>query len=196
MFDLSFSFLVLVFLFPLFFLIGLLIFLSSPGKVIFSQERIGKQGKLFKCYKFRTMHPNAEEKLEEILNNNFSLKAEWNQKQKLQDDPRVFLLGKWLRKSSLDELPQFWNVIKGDLSVVGPRPYIVSQASELGTFAHKILSMRPGITGLWQTSGRNRTTFKERIELDARYVELRSFKLDLYLILKTIPLLFFSKDAY
>jgi len=141
------------------------------------------------------MYLDAEENLETLLKENPLLKKEWNQHQKLRDDPRIFPLGKFLRKTSLDEFPQFWNVIKGDLSIVGPRPYMTNQKNELGHYGYKILSIRPGITGLWQTSGRSRTTFKERVLLDAKYVDMQSFLFDIWLILRTIPLVLFSKDA-
>ncbi|NGX55443.1 MAG: UDP-glucose:undecaprenyl-phosphate glucose-1-phosphate transferase [Chlamydiae bacterium] len=195
-FDILFSLFALISLLPLFLLIAIGILFSSPGSVIFTQRRLGQGGKTFKCLKFRTMYFNAEKRLDEILQNNPKLRDEWREKQKLRVDPRVFSFGKFLRKTSLDELPQFWNVLKGDLSVVGPRPYMINQRSELGPHAYKILSIRPGITGLWQTSGRNDKTFHERIILDAKYVEKSSFWLDLQLIVKTLPVVFSSKDAF
>ena len=195
-FDLAFSSCALVALAPLFFMIALTILICSPGNVMYTQIRLGRGGKPFKCYKFRTMHLDADRRLKEILQKNPLLRAEWEKKQKLKIDPRVFSFGRLLRKTSLDELPQFWNVFKGDLSVVGPRPYMVKQRKELGSLGYKILSVRPGITGLWQTSGRSNTTFYERIALDAQYVDERTFGYDLKLILKTIPEIIFSKNAY
>ena len=195
-FDILFSLFALISLLPLFLLITIGILFSSPGSVIFTQRRLGQGGKTFKCLKFRTMYCNAEKRLDEILQNNPRLRDEWREKQKLRVDPRAFSLGKFLRKTSLDELPQFWNVLKGDLSVVGPRPYMINERSELGPHDYKILSIRPGITGLWQTSGRNDKTFHERIILDAKYVEKSSFWLDLQLIVKTLPVVFSSKDAF
>lgn len=195
LFDVFFSASALIVLLPLFILIVLLIRFSSPGRAFFSQERLGARGKTFKCYKFRTMHVNAEEHLNEILQAHPELKREWDEKQKLKCDPRIFSFGKFLRKTSLDELPQFWNVLKGELSVVGPRPYMTCQKRELGAFAYKILSVKPGITGVWQTSGRSRTTFQQRIQLDASYIDKKSFWFDLYLIAKTIPTMIFTKNA-
>lgn len=194
-FDIVFSTCVLVFLSPIFVLIAISIFLFSPGKVLFSQERLGQGGKVFKCLKFRTMVPDAEESLDQILERFPMLKKEWQQTQKLRQDPRVFTWGRFLRKTSLDELPQFWNVLKGDLSVVGPRPYMTNQLEEMGSSASIILSIKPGITGLWQTSGRSQTNFRTRIALDKEYVDKQSFGYDLRLILKTIPVLFSSKNA-
>lgn len=195
LFDILFSAFVLILLSPLLTLISLGILLSSQGSILYSQERLGRGGKKFKCLKFRTMHQNAEVKLRELLQDE-KLQVEWREKQKLLEDPRVFPLGRFLRKTSLDELPQFWNVLRGELSVVGPRPYMIEQKEEIGLFAQKILSTRPGITGLWQTSGRSSTSFKQRISLDAEYIDKRSFGLDLLLIVKTIPRVFFPKDAY
>ncbi len=196
MFDISFSLFVLLFFSPLFLLIAISVRLSSRGPAIYRQKRIGRGGKSFHCLKFRTMVDGAESILQNLLDENPSLKSEWDQYQKLKKDPRTFFVGRLLRKSSLDELPQFWNVLKGELSVVGPRPYLESQRDHLGMWASQILSLRPGITGLWQTSGRSSITFRERIEIDALYVEMRSFWFDMLLIAKTIPLLLFSKNAF
>lgn len=194
-FDIVFSISVLTLFFPLFLLIAAAIRFSSQGNIIYTQARLGKDGRVFKCYKFRTMHPDADAYLSEILKKDPAKQIEWEQNQKLRHDPRIFSFGHFLRKTSLDELPQFWNVLKGDLSVVGPRPYMVCQQAHIGRMANKILSVRPGITGLWQTSGRSSTTFQKRLILDAHYVEATSFWLDLVLIFKTIPQILFCKDA-
>lgn len=196
LFDIGFSAFVLLAFSPLFFLITLLIRLSSRGKALYAQERIGQNGKAFKCLKFRTMVVDAEQKLADLLESDPLLKKEWEKHQKLKNDPRIFKLGAFLRKTSLDELPQFINVLKGDLSVVGPRPYLLSQRSEMGRQGYKILSVRPGITGIWQTSGRSSTTFKERIEMDASYIEASSFWFDLSVIAKTLPIVFLAKNAH
>lgn len=195
LFDIGFSLSVLLLLSPLFICIALGILICSPGNVLYTQIRLGRRGKLFKCYKFRTMYFDADRRLKEILQKNPLLHAEWEENQKLRVDPRVFWFGRFLRRTSLDELPQFWNTFKGDLSIVGPRPYMLKQRKELNLMACKILSMRPGITGLWQTSGRSNRTFRERIALDAQYVDEHSFWTDLWLILKTIPEILFSKNA-
>jgi len=195
-FDFLFSLAVILLLIPLYIVIGIAIRLSSPGKIIYSQQRLGQRGKIFNCYKFRTMYPDSDRHLHEVLAKNPSLRIEWERTQKLRKDPRIFPFGRYLRKMSLDELPQFWNVLKGDLSVVGPRPYMLSQWNKIAPFAAQILRIRPGITGLWQTSGRSSTTFYERIVLDTEYVNRRSFWLDCRLIFKTIPQLLFPKDAF
>ncbi|MCC5831762.1 MAG: sugar transferase [Chlamydiales bacterium] len=195
-FDISFSLCLLLALFPVFLLIGLAIFICSPGPIFYTQIRLGRGGKPFKCYKFRTMRIDADEHLKKILQKDPLLSSEWERNQKLKIDPRIFPFGKYLRKTSLDELPQFWNVLKGDLSVVGPRPYMLKQRNELGPLAFKILSVRPGMTGLWQTSGRSNTTFNQRIALDAQYVDAYSMRFDCLLILKTIPEVLFPKNAF
>jgi|ERR1700722_3054917 len=186
-FDLCFSVSLVIFLAPLYVCIALAIRCSSKGKAIYVQLRLGRGGKVFKCYKFRTMYTDADKRLHDLLSEDPHLRYEWVKNQKLRKDPRIFPLGKWLRRTSLDELPQFWNVLKGDLSIVGPRPYMIVQKKQLSSLAPKILSVRPGITGLWQTSGRSHTTFQDRIHLDAEYIDKRSFWFDIMLILKTIP---------
>lgn len=132
LFDLIFSLILIVVLSPLFVVLSLAIRLTSKGEAIYVQPRLGRGGRVFKCYKFRTMYSDAEEGLQEILNKSPRLRHEWMKNQKLKNDPRIFPLGKWLRRTSLDELPQFWNVLKGDLSVVGPRPYMISQKRSRG----------------------------------------------------------------
>ncbi len=197
LFDICFSLSVLIIGLPLFILISTIIVITSPGPIFFKQKRVGRGGKAIKCYKFRTMFINAESKLEDILKNDPAKAREYKKFRKLKDDPRVFSFGKYLRKTSLDELPQFFNVLIGDLSVVGPRPAFFEEVEEFyGDKAYKILSIRPGITGIWQTSGRNFLSFLERVELDEIYVDNQSFRKDLRLILKTIPMLFSSKGAF
>ena len=196
-FDILFSLFALITLLPLFLLISFGILLSSRGGVIYTQHRLGQGGKTFNCLKFRSMYLNAEKRLDEILQNNPRLRAEWRKKQKLRADPRTFSFGKFLRKTSLDELPQFWNVLKGDLSVVGPRPVVQEEINQhFGVKAYKILSIRPGITGIWQVSGRNDTSYETRIKMDEQYVDKHSLLLDLKLVLKTIPCMITSRGAY
>jgi undecaprenyl-phosphate galactose phosphotransferase len=194
-FDIIFSLSALCLLSPLFLLLFIAIRLTSKGPSLYKQTRLGRGGIPFTCFKFRTMHIDADDQLEQLLSQNPSLKEEWEKHQKLKKDPRVFLLGKILRMTSLDELPQLWNVLRGELSIVGPRPYMLSQQPLLGRHMHKILSVRPGLTGLWQTSGRSSTSFEERIRLDAEYVDLYSFGSDLFLIAKTFMVLFSVKNA-
>ncbi len=197
-FDILFSSLCLLLGAPVYLIIALLIFVTSPGKVIYSHERVGRGGKPFRCYKFRSMYPNADQRLKEILASNPALKEEWEKNYKLKKDPRVTPIGSFLRKTSLDELPQFWNVLKGDLSVVGPRPVVKEEIEKyMCVKAYKILSIRPGLTGPWQVSGRSDINcYQTRIQLDEYYVDNHSLLWDLKLIAKTIPAMMLSKGAY
>lgn len=196
-FDIVFSFLVLVFCLPLYFAIALLVRFSSPGKIVYPQERIGRGGKPFPCYKFRTMYADADQRLNVLLRSNPKLRQEWEKSFKLKKDPRVTPIGSFLRKTSLDEFPQFFNILKGDLSVVGPRPVVQAEVSKfLGPKAPKILSIRPGLTGLWQISGRSDTSYETRVMLDEKYVDSQSLMLDMKVIAKTIPAIIFSRGAY
>lgn len=196
-FDILFSLFVLVITAPMLLLIALSIRFFSKGKVVYAHERIGRGGKTFRCLKFRTMYADADQRLIEILANNPEMRKEWEQNHKLKNDPRVTPIGKFLRKTSLDEFPQFFNVLRGDLSVVGPRPVVRSEIqNHIGSKASTILSVRPGITGLWQVSGRSDTSYATRIKLDEKYIQEQSLLLDLKLILKTIPCMVWSKGAY
>ncbi len=196
-FDIFFSSLILVTSIPVILILATLVKLSSRGSVFYYHERLGRGGKKFKCYKFRTMFSDADQRLKNILNTDPSKRREWERSYKLKDDPRVTPIGSILRKTSLDELPQFWNVLKGDLSVVGPRPVVHAEmVSHFGIKAGKILSIRPGITGIWQVSGRSDTCYNTRVMLDEKYVDQRSMMLDLKLIAKTIPSMIVSKGAY
>lgn len=196
-FDIAFSAAALVFGAPLFLFLACLIRVTSRGPVLFSQERIGRGGVPFRCYKFRTMYEDAQTRLEEILCHDPIRKAEWLSQRKLKKDPRVTPLGRLLRRTSLDELPQFWNVFKGDLSVVGPRAVVYDEVIQfMGSRSRKILSIRPGLTGLWQVSGRSDTTYAERVALDCTYIDTRTFTGDLRLILRTIPVMLGARGAY
>lgn len=196
-FDIAFSASILLLFFPLLLGIALAIRYSSPGKIVYSHQRVGRNGKLFRCYKFRTMYSDADLRLQDLLAANPSLQAEWLATRKLKQDPRITPLGKFLRKTSLDEFPQFWNVLKGELSVVGPRPLVQEEVDTcLGEKASKILSVRPGLTCLWQVSGRTDTSYDKRIQLDEAYIDNQSMLLDLKLIALTIPCMIFAKGAY
>ncbi len=196
-FDIIFSFFALLFFLPFGIVIALLIKLSSRGPVFYKCSRVGMNGAKIECWKFRTMCIDAEKRLQKLLAENPKLKEEWDAYYKLKDDPRINGVGKFLRKTSLDELPQFWNVLKGDLSVVGPRPVTEEEVQKyFREKAKKILSVRPGLTGIWQTSGRNLLTFDERIQLEEEYIDRHSFILDLKIICKTIPHFFFAKGAF
>jgi exopolysaccharide production protein ExoY len=186
-FDIAIAVLVLTLLAPLMALIAIAIRLCLGGPVIFRQERIGLNGSTFVCFKFRSMVRNADEILRKHLAERPSAAREWEETQKLRNDPRVGFFGNILRKSSLDELPQLFNVLRGDMSCVGPRPIIPSELGRYGGHARTCFRARPGITGIWQTSGRNRLSYAERVALDHYYVNNWSFRLDMLLLLKTIP---------
>ena len=168
--------------------------LYSGGPVIYRQQRIGKGGRPFACFKFRTMVPNAEQILASVLAHNPSLREEWATTQKLQNDPRITRIGAFLRKTSLDELPQLFNVWKGDMSLVGPRPVIQSEIIRYGRAARWYLCNRPGMTGLWQVSGRNHVDYRRRVALDTYYVRNQSLLLDAVILLRTISVVI-SKDG-
>jgi len=196
-FDIAFSLLAIVILTPFLLLIALAVKVSSPGKIIYAHERIGRGGKKFLCYKFRSMYIDADLRLKEILTNHPEMRNEWENCFKLKNDPRITPIGAFLRRTSLDEFPQFFNVLKGDLSVVGPRPVVKKEIEkQFGKRALKILSIRPGLTGLWQISGRSNTSYEERIQLDEHYVDTRNLYLDIKLIAKTIPAMISARGAY
>lgn len=196
-FDIVFSTLVLTFGAPIYSIIAIIIKLTSKGPVFYASKRIGICGKVILCWKFRSMVQNADQKLAALLESDPNLKKEWNETFKLKSDPRITKIGAFLRKTSLDELPQFWNVLKGDLSTVGPRPLSATEVLIVIEKGHtKIFSVRPGLTGLWQTSGRNLIQYDKRILLEKEYVEKQSLLLDLKLIFKTITMMIFPKGAY
>lgn len=185
----------LIFL-PIILLSILLIKLDSPGGVFYTQERIGKGGRRILIYKLRSMVLDAEQILQNYLEENAAAREEWEQTQKIKDDPRITRVGYYLRKFSIDELPQIFNVLKGDMSMVGPRPIMFGQEGLYGEKFDTYCSVRPGITGLWQVSGRNRTTFDERARFDQYYVRNWSIWLDFYILLRTIWVVFTSDGAY
>ena len=193
-FDLFFALIILVVGSPIFISIALLVKLSSRGPIFFLQKRIGKNKKSFNCIKFRTMHPEAEDILENLITNNEKLRKEFEETHKLKNDPRITNIGKFLRKTSLDEIPQFLNVIKMEMSIIGPRPIVKKEIQKYGESYNKVISIKPGITGLWQVSGRNNLSYKRRVILDCLYVENISPLLDLRIIIRTFGVMFFPND--
>ncbi len=192
--DFLFSIFFLIASLPFFLLISLLIKLSSRGPIFFLQERIGKNNIPFKCIKFRTMHPEAKDILANLLMKDEKLKMEFEQTHKIKNDPRITTIGKLLRKTSLDELPQFINVLKNEMSIVGPRPIVNKEQKKYGKNLKKVLSVRPGITGLWQVSGRNNLTYKTRVKLDLNYAENYNFLMDIRILIRTIGVILFPLD--
>lgn len=196
-FDIVFSLIVMIIIIPVSVMIMILIMIESPGAApIFKHYRVGKEGKLFPCYKFRSMIPNAQEKLQEYLKSNPEARKEWNTYFKLKDDPRITKIGRFIRKTSIDELPQFINVLKGEMSWVGPRPIIEDEIHYYGKYIKDYYSVLPGITGMWQVNGRSDTGYKERVSLDVWYVRNWSIWIDIALICKTIKAVFCGKGAY
>ncbi len=193
--DVLVSIIGLTILSPLFLILCLAIRLDSKGKAIYSQMRIGKDGKLFKLYKFRTMIPNAEQKLEEYLSKNETARNEYKINRKLRNDPRITKIGTFLRKTSLDELPQLINVLKGEMTLIGPRPYLPSEKDDMLGYYYCIIQSKPGITGLWQVSGRSNTTFQERLDMDLEYNERKSLKQDIEILFKTITVILKKEGA-
>ena len=170
---------------------------EDPGPVIFKHIRIGKDGKPFPCYKFRSMVVNSAEMLEKYLAENPEAKAEWERDFKLKNDPRITPIGKFLRRTSLDELPQIFNVLKGEMSLVGPRPVVQEELDKYyGDAVKEYCSIRPGITGLWQVSGRSDLDYTERVLLDQWYVKNRNLRLDIKILWQTIGVVLMKKGAY
>ena len=181
---------------PIFVIIALLIYLDSPGPIVFGHKRIGQDGKEFSCYKFRSMVNNAQEALEVYLQENPIAREEWIREFKLKDDPRVTRIGKFLRKTSLDELPQLWNVLIGDMSLVGPRPIVRAEVEKYGEYINDFYLVPPGITGVWQVSGRSDTTYEERVLMDSWYVHNWSVWIDIVYLVKTVLAVLKGKGAY
>jgi lipopolysaccharide/colanic/teichoic acid biosynthesis glycosyltransferase len=171
---------------PLMLMIAALIAQRDGAPILFGHYRVGLRGRLFRCYKFRSMYRNSEELLAQLLRDDPAARAEWARDQKLGDDPRITPIGRFLRRTSLDELPQLLNVLRGEMCLVGPRPITVSELTRYGRVRWDYLSVRPGLTGLWQVSGRNNTTYEQRVAFDREYVDTRSPWLDLKILLKTV----------
>lgn len=181
---------------PFLFILYIIVFISTDGYPIFKHRRIGKDGKDFNIYKFRTMYIDAEERLAKLLKEDIKLKKEWEAEFKLKNDPRVTKVGKFLRKTSLDELPQILNVLQGKMSLVGPRPIITDEIAKYGEYFEYFKAVKPGITGLWQVSGRNDIDYDERVQLDVWYTRNWSIGLDLIILIKTFVAVLSRKGSY
>jgi lipopolysaccharide/colanic/teichoic acid biosynthesis glycosyltransferase len=184
------------FLLPVFLVIAALIKLQDGGPVFFAQERLGRGGRLFRCLKFRTMVVNAPARLEAVLASDPEARREWRLYQKLKRDPRITSLGRFLRSSSLDELPQLLNILVGDMSLVGPRPIVAAEIPRYAARLSHYCQVRPGLTGLWQVSGRNHVTYRRRIAMDCLYVQKRTLFTDLVIIAMTIPAVLLRRGSY
>jgi len=181
---------------PFLLLISLLIKITSPGPVLYKQKRLGRDGKYFFTYKFRSMTVDAEQQLQNLIDVDSALKTEWEQNHKLQNDPRITGIGKFLRRTSFDELPQLINILKGEMSLVGPRPIVDEEVVKYGEDYNRVFSNKPGLTGLWQISGRSDTKYHDRIAYDTYYLQNWSIWLDLWIIYKTFGVVISGKGAY
>ena len=169
--------------------------LKDRGPIFYSQERIGKDGKIFKMYKYRSMVVGADQKLKEYLKENKEAAKEYKKYKKLKNDPRITIIGKFLRKTSLDEMPQLLNVLNGTMSLVGPRPYLPREKEDMGDYYNIIIKDTPGVTGLWQVKGRSKTTFNDRLDLDIMYHKTKSLKNDFLILIKTFLSVFKKEGA-
>jgi len=194
-FNQAVALLLLVLLSPVMAVVTFFIWKRDGAPVLFAHYRVGRNGKLFRCMKFRSMLRNSEQVLADLLRNDEQARAEWARDQKLTNDPRITPIGHFLRRSSLDELPQLLNVLRGEMSLVGPRPITVAELTRYGSVRWHYLSVRPGITGLWQVSGRNNTSYEERVALDRRYVEQRSVLGDVAILFKTVRVVVLREGA-
>ena len=196
-FDILFSLMTMVIILPISFVVIICIMIESPKAMpIFKHYRVGKDGKIFPCYKFRSMMPNAQEKLKEYLRKNPKAQSEWQKNFKLKNDPRITKVGKFIRKTSIDELPQFINVLKGEMSWVGPRPIIRDEIHYYGKNIQDYYSVLPGITGMWQVNGRSEIGYDERVKLDTWYIRNWSIWIDIVLLIKTLGVVLRKKGAY
>lgn len=196
--DFIFALILIIGLIPIFLFICFLITTNSRGSIFFIQKRIGKKGKVFSCLKFRTMYPEAKYMLRDLMNSNEDIKKEFETNQKIKRDPRITNIGRILRYTSLDELPQILNVLKGDMSFIGPRPITKEEIKRYGENFEEVFSVTPGISGLWQVSGRNKLSYKSRVQLDKIYAKNISLNIDLNIFIRTIGVVLFpfDKGAY
>ena len=194
MFDIVFASFVLTVFSPVYLVLMILVGLNSRGPIFYVQQRIGKNYRPFNCIKFRTMIDNADEALEIIMQESDCCRQEFQDNYKLKQDPRITKIGKFLRLTSLDELPQFWNVLKGEMSVIGPRPLVPEELLKYGHKIDTVLKIKPGITGLWQVSGRNDIPYPKRVQIDVYYATSYNWLLDLWIVYKTIGVIIFPRN--
>jgi len=194
--DIVIALAAILFLLPLLLVIALCVYAADPGPILFAQTRIGYRGRRFRCLKFRTMAVDAERRLHDLLERDPAARAEWAANHKLRDDPRIVGIGRFLRKSSLDELPQLFNVLVGHMSLVGPRPIVDAEVPRYGRYFAHYCAVRPGITGLWQISGRSDTSYRRRVAFDVLYSRSRTVRSDMKILVTTIPCILLAKGSY
>jgi len=188
--------LALIFVAPLMLLVALAVFAHDGGPILFRHRRVGKNGKPFYCLKFRSMSVDSEERLATLLSSSSEARSEWGRDHKLRHDPRITPLGRFLRKSSLDELPQLFNVLRGEMNLVGPRPIVEAEIARYGRRFASYASVKPGITGLWQVSGRNDVSYRQRVAMDCLYARSHNLRLDAWIVAYTIPAVLARKGSY
>jgi exopolysaccharide production protein ExoY len=194
-FDIFLALAVLILVAPLMFIAAMVIRITSPGPVFFVHNRIGRHGETFGCCKFRTMATDADRRLADLLERDPVARAEWHQDQKLRNDPRITAIGQFLRRSSIDELPQIFNVLNGTMSWVGPRPIVHAEITRYGHHFTQYCTVRPGITGLWQVSGRSNTSYRRRVAMDVVYVRRRNVMLNGMIIARTVPAVLLQRGS-
>jgi len=194
--DIAIAALLLLFLAPLMLLVAALIYITDPGPIFFAHRRLGRDGRTFPCLKFRSMVVDAEQRLKHLLATSAEARDEWARDFKLRRDPRITPIGNFLRKTSLDELPQFINVLRGEMSIVGPRPIVEGEIERYGRYFADYSRVKPGITGLWQVSGRNNVHYRRRVALDVSYARNKCLGLDLRILAMTIPAVLLAKGSY
>ncbi len=196
LFDIVIALAALVALLPMMLITVLAIILTDRGPIIFAHTRIGRYGQTFKCYKFRSMRVNSAQLLRDLLQSDPIAREEWERDHKLRDDPRITPIGAFLRKSSIDELPQLFNVLSGEMSIVGPRPIVIDEVRRYGRYFKHYCSVRPGITGLWQVSGRNDVSYRRRVACDVVYTRSKSVGGNLKIIAATVPSVLMRSGSY
>lgn len=194
--DIFISLAVLIFFFPVLALVAVGVKLQDNGPIFFGHTRIGCHGQEFKCFKFRSMLVDAEARLQRLLEADPAARAEWAQDHKLKNDPRITAFGMLLRKTSIDEFPQLWNVLKGDMSLVGPRPIVRTEIRKYGKSFRQYASVRPGLTGLWQVAGRNDVSYTRRVAMDRLFSRRKSVSLYLYILFMTVPAVLMQRGSY
>ncbi|MBW8733862.1 MAG: sugar transferase [Asticcacaulis sp.] len=194
--DISISLAVLIFFVPVLAIVAVLIKIKDNGPIFFGHTRIGCHGQEFTCFKFRSMLVDAEARLQRLLDADAQARAEWARDHKLKSDPRITAFGLMLRKTSIDEFPQLWNVLKGDMSLVGPRPIVRTEIRKYGKSFRQYTSVRPGLTGLWQVAGRNDVSYSRRVAMDRLFSRRRSVRLYLYILFMTVPAVLMQRGSY
>lgn len=197
--DIVIAVVALIVLAPLLALVALIVYLSDRGPVIFAHQRLGRDGRSFGCLKFRSMVTDAQERLRHLLETDAEARAEWARDHKLRNDPRITPIGRFIRKTSIDELPQLWNVIRGEMSIVGPRPIVEAERARYGRYFRYFrhyAAVRPGLTGLWQVSGRNDVSYRRRVACDVLYARRYSLRTNTAIMVKTVPAVLLSRGTY